>query len=261
MATGDNSTPKVAGRYWSPDALGGKVAIVTGASGGIGKATAQALAEVGATVYALTRDPDSLDVPAVRALRADAGDAEELEAAVTRIHEESGGPHIVVANAARGASGAMAESTPDDWTSEFHVNVVGAMAVFQAALRHMVPGGEGSLIAVGSSAGARGGQKGHVAYGATKAALVGLMKGLAREVGHHGIRANVVAPGATEGTALSDAIRELQGDAFGRAAFLDRAGRLDEVANAIIFLASDASSYTTGSVLRVDGGSVYRDTK
>lgn len=263
MLTGNAHNGDGYADIWSRSCLAGKVAVVTGASGGIGREVTRALAAAGGRVFSLSRRPDRPEdlVDGVHHIRADAGDEGQVRAAIDEISDTAGRIDIVVANAARYGSGEFATVSTDEWRREFEVNVTGVFVLFQASLARMIPAGAGSLIAVGSTAGGRGGGHGHVAYGATKAALVGLVKGLAREVGGYGVRVNVMAPGAIAGTGMSDLVKGDQGERFGKGAFLGRAGTVEEVGNAIVFLASEASSYVTGSVLRVDGGSLYRDGK
>ncbi|MGH3740244.1 MAG: SDR family NAD(P)-dependent oxidoreductase [Micromonosporaceae bacterium] len=249
---------------WSPDALAGRVCVVTGASGGIGLEATRALASVGGQVFALTRNPDRLTerlgggLAGVRPVKADASRPDDVRAALAQAAELSGKIDVAVANAGQHTSCPFGEMPVESWRAEFEVNVHGAFVLFQSCLPH-VPSG-GSLIAVGSVSGVRGAGKGKVAYGATKAALNGFIAGLARELGPQGIRANVIAPGAVQGTEMADAVvASVSAESFAAGSFLGRAGDVWEAAHGVLYLATEASSYVTGSVLRVDGGSLFRD--
>lgn len=249
---------------WSPDALEGRVCVVTGASGGIGLEAVRALASVGAAVFALTRNPARLQerlgggLPGVRPVKADASVPEDVQSAVAQAAALTGSIDVAVANAGQYTSCPFGEMSLESWRSEFEVNVHGAFVLFQSCLPH-VPSG-GSLIAVGSVSGTRGAGRGKVAYGATKAALNGFIAGLARELGPQHIRANVIAPGAVQGTEMADAVvSAVSAESFAAGSFLGRAGDVWEAAHGVLYLATAASSYVTGSVLRVDGGSLFRD--
>lgn len=247
---------------WHPQALSGSVAVITGASGGIGAASASRLSQAGARVYALTRRPGLAACPGVVEVEVDASDLEAVDSALAEIARVEGRIGVAIANAASVHVAPFLEGRLDDWRAEVELNVIAALSFLRSAAVHMVGGGGGgSLIAVGSSAGERGGRPGHVIYGATKAALVGAVKGIARELGPQRIRANVVQPGATDGTAIAEIVKQGQTPtSFGTGSFFGRAATVGEVAHAIAFLASDASAYITGSVIRIDGGALYRDS-
>lgn len=243
---------------WSTSCLEGRVALVTGVSGGIGAEILRALVAVGARTYGLTRNPGVVTESRAVVLEADAGDEGDVRAAVGEVARREGRIDIAVANAARYTTCEISEISVDTWNDELRVNLTGPFVLFQAVaavMREEETGG--CMVAIGSTAGERGGTAGHVAYGASKSGLEGLCKGMAREVGRDGIRVNVLALGSVEGTGLSAEVKRIRGDAYGTAGPLGRPASVREAAQGVIFLASDASSFMTGSVIRMDGGALY----
>lgn len=244
---------------WSSTLLAGQIAVVTGVSGGIGAEIVQGFAATGARVYGLSRSPEStgqLDEK-VTMLACDAGNEEEVRGTVRDIVAAEGRIDIAVANAARYTTSEFWDLTAESWHDDIRVNLTGAFFLFQAVAETMRKQNFGSLVAIGSTAGERGGTSGHTSYGATKAGLEGLCKGIARELGPHGVRANVLALGSIDGTKLSDKVKALLGDTYGKSGPLGRPALATEAANGVIFLASAASSFVTGSVVRMDGGALY----
>jgi 3-oxoacyl-[acyl-carrier protein] reductase len=238
----------------------GKKALVTGGSRGIGAATAVALAERGADV-ALTYN-NSADAAAnvvkeiealgrrAFALQVDAADAAAVEDGVRRAAGQLGGLDILVNNAGVGAIAPITELAPTDVDRVLAVNVRGVYAAIQAAVPVLSDGGR--VIHLGSCAAGRVTSPGMTLYAMSKAALVGLSKGLARELGPRGITSNVVQPGPTD-TDMNPADGPYAAAQIADLA-LDRYGKPTEVAAAIAYLAGPHAAYITGTELTIDGG-------
>jgi 3-oxoacyl-[acyl-carrier protein] reductase len=246
----------------SEGALAGKVALVTGASRGIGRACALALGEAGAAVAvgfgggereaeevaALLRERGGAAVT----LGADLADAAAAAGLVPRTVEALGGLDIVVNNAGITRDNLAVRISDEDWDAVIAVDLTAAFQVCRAALRPMLRARSGRIINISSVAGVVG-NPGQANYSAAKAGLIGLTKSLCREVGSRGITVNAVAPGfiATDMTAaLSGSLL----DAATAAVPLGRLGTAEEVAAAVRFLALPEAGYITGHVLHVDGG-------
>lgn len=247
--------------------LNNKVAIVTGASSGIGRATARLFATEGASVVVTARRQAELEtlVSEIQAAggiaTAVAGDVRDDSVAklvADTATERFGGLDIAFNNAgAIGAMGPTSQLTPADWDATIGTNLTGTFL----GVRHQVPAmmarGGGSLIFTGSFVGYTVGMPGMAAYAAGKAGLIGLMKTLAVELGPHGIRANAVLPGGTDTpssvTNTPDAGPEVLAFVQNLHA-LKRLAHPDEIARSVLHLASDASSFITGTALLVDGG-------
>lgn len=272
--------------------LTNKVAIITGAGRGMGRAFALRLAEEGARVGVLDlRQEDAaatvalLPNPAQHlALACNVSDSAAINAAFAQVHAALGGLHVLVNNAGTGTGpndgsaemyGAMAQRNAElaaggpattfvdqtlhmqdeGWRAVMGVNLDGAFWGCRAAIRLMAQDGHGgSLINISSTAAQSG--EGPVHYVTSKAALIGLTRGLAREVAARGIRVNAVVPGPTD-TPLMRSIPDEWIASLEKAIPLGRLGRPDEVASAVAYLASDESSYITGSALTVNGGSYF----
>lgn len=241
--------------------LDGRVAVVTGASSGLGVAFATALAEAGADLALAARRGDRLEqtVEAVRRLgrRAigvqtdvtDPAACEELVAATSRL---LGRVDILVNNAGMGNTVAATREAPDGFRRIIETNLMGTYWLSQSCAQVMQPGS--SIVNIGSVLGMTSDGMPHAAYSASKAALVGLTRDLAQQwTGRKGIRVNTLAPGFfhTEMTAPLGSDLELLVRAR---APMGRLGTLEECASAVVFLAGDAASYITGAVLPVDGG-------
>jgi dehydrogenase/reductase SDR family protein 4 len=249
---------------WDPFNLTGRRAIVTGASRGIGLAIAGGLARRGADLAITGRKAESLEAAAaslrsggvtVLPLVCHQGEPDAIASLFQRLDAHGFAPDIVVINAATNpVMGPLVDTELAAWQKILDVNVTGGLLTAQHAARRMVPRKQGSLVFISSIAGIDP-IPGLGAYAVSKAALLGLMRSLAKELGPSGIRVNALAPGLIE-TRFSAALFQ------DRAAYekligslpLGRHGQPDDLVGAAIFLASDASAYMTGQVLVVDGG-------
>lgn len=249
-------------------ALDGKHALVTGGGTGIGLGIARRLVEAGATVTIAGRRGDVLDdaaaelstpgTSAVRTAVCDVTDPVAVAAAVATAADDGGVVHIAVANAGMGAGGPFLAMEADTLRGVLDVNVVGAFTTMQAAALTMRDTG-GSIIAISSIAGALGGRF-RAAYAASKAALDMLVRSAADELGGFGIRVNSIRPGVvrSEATAMMfDHMPHLIDD-YRRNMALGRVGEPEEVGDAVVWLAGDASSWVTGQNIAVDGGHTLR---
>src|SRR5437660_826758 len=240
--------------------LAGKVALVTGASRGIGRAIADRLARQGAMVIAAARaDHASQCVQELTAagLRAEAisldvTDRGALEAAPADIVARHGRLDILVSNAGIARDQLLMRMKRDDWDAVMATNLTATFALSQAAMRPMLKQRSGRIIAISSVVGQMG-NAGQTNYAASKAGLIGFAKALAREVASRTITVNVVAPGMIE-TDMTRAIGEAARADLERQIPLGCLGSPDDVAAAVCFLASDEASYITGHVLAVNGG-------
>lgn len=249
--------------------LAGKVAFVAGSSRGIGLAIARAFLREGADVVITGRDAVALEqaraalvaefeARQVLALCADLTDTSEVERALAQSVAACGALDAIVANVGSGRARMGWDLSREDWQGMLEVNLLGSMALASAALRHLVARGAGSLTFTSSIAGCEA-IDAPIAYGAAKAALQSAAKSLARLVGPHGVRVNVVAPGNVlfPGGSWERHLAERRAAVERYIASevpLRRFGRPEEIADAVVFLASERASFITGACLVVDGG-------
>lgn len=241
--------------------LEGKTALVTGASQGIGRACALKLAKAGARVALAARNQAKLEEVAAE-IRSGGGTAEVF--AIDMASEESiksgakaalagmGSIDILVNNAGITRDTLLLRMKRADWDDVLATNLTGTFLLTQALLSPMVKARWGRIINISSVVGETG-QAGQANYAASKAGLIGLTKSLARELASRGITANAVAPGYIE-TAMTAVLDEKQRGAMLAYIPLGRAGTDEDIANAVVFLASDEAAYITGHVLDVNGG-------
>jgi len=248
-----------------PDAknFSGKVALVTGASRGIGRAIAVRLAKGGATVAlnyagneAAAKEAYDLvlaaGAPKAKLLRFDVADPAACTKAVEEVVGELGGLHVLVNNAGISIDGLLMRLKDDDWNRQLQVNLTGAFNLMRAASRPMMKARGGAIVNVSSVVGEMG-NAGQAAYAATKAGLLGLTKSVARELASRSIRVNAVTPGYID-TDMTAALPEAAKNKMKELIPLERLGAAEDVANAVAWLASDEAAYVTGEVLKVNGG-------
>jgi NAD(P)-dependent dehydrogenase (short-subunit alcohol dehydrogenase family) len=242
--------------------LDGKVSLVTGGTSGIGLAAASALAKEGAHVYVTGRREREL-ATAVREIgrsatgvRGDVSNAQDIDRLFAQIRDEKGRLDVLFANAGVARYAALGNITEELYDSIFNVNVKGVLFTVQKALPLMPDGG--SIILNASVVGSKGLSSNSV-YSATKASIRSFARTWTTDLKHRGIRVNAISPGTIDTPGLSDLLASAEAGEQRRkmvasAIPLGRFGRPDEVAKAVVFLASDESSYITGSELFVDGG-------
>lgn len=239
----------------------GKIAVVTGAGSGIGRATAEALAAAGATVVCadINRETGEEAAAALRAtgaraefLAVDLTDAASVESFAQAVTAKFGAVDILVNGAGWGKTHPFWEGTPEMWERVIALNFVGPMRLAKALLPAMIARGSGKIVNVASDAG-RVGSLGETVYAGAKGGLIAFTKSLARETARYNINVNCVCPGPTE-TPLLFAVPEKHLEAFKKAIPFRRFGKPAEVADAVVFFASDQSRYITGQVLSVSGG-------
>ena len=238
-----------------------KVAVVTGASQGIGRETALALAEAGAKVVVAARNEEKLVALAdaiadaggeAFALKMDVADAEQVKAGFKQVIEKFGRLDILVNNAAVTRDGLAMRMKKDDWDAVLQTNLTGAHLCIQQALPTMMKARAGRIINI-SSIVAQMGNAGQANYVAAKAGLIGLTKAIAIEIASRGITVNAVAPGFIA-TPMTDVLPDKVKEELKVRIPLGRMGSARDVASAIVFLASDEAGYITGHVLNVNGG-------
>ena len=247
--------------------LAGRVAVVTGGASGIGLESARLMADEGARIVLVDRDRGALSAASARfaldetrllCLEGDVGDEATVTAHAQAIAEAFGAIHVLLAAAGWSHGRSVPETPLSDWDAVLRTNLTGSFLWSQIALRSMSVNGGGSIVLVGSQLAMAGGRA-NAAYLASKGAVVSLARSMALDHADQGIRVNVVVPGAIETPLLARS--------FGRAPdpqaardrsvarhALGRLGRPEEVARAVLFLATEDSSFTTGSCLMVDGG-------
>jgi 3-oxoacyl-[acyl-carrier protein] reductase len=240
--------------------LSGRIAIVTGASRGIGAAIARQLARQGAHVVAAARGENARAVAdeiaasggRAEAIALDVTEAGSAERIVTETMERHGRVDVLVSNAGIARDQLLLRMKREDWDAVLATNLTAAFALTQAVMKPMLRQRAGRIICISSVVG-QSGNAGQANYAASKAGLVGFAKAVALEVASRGITVNVVAPGLID-TDMTRAIAESARNDWAAKIPLRRLGTPDDVAAAVCFLASDEASYITGQVLAVNGG-------
>ncbi|MFV1884617.1 MAG: 3-oxoacyl-[acyl-carrier-protein] reductase [Balneola sp.] len=242
--------------------LEGKTCLVTGGSRGIGKAIALKLADFGADVaitYARSADAANevkAEIEAkgrqAKAIQADAVDFAEAEKVINEIVSDWGKLDVLVNNAGITKDNLILRMSEDQWDDVITTNLKSIFNYSKVAARPMMKNRGGSIINISSVVGISG-NAGQSNYSASKAGIIGFTKSYAKELASRNIRANVIAPGYIT-TDMTDALDEKVLEGIKEATPLGRAGNADEIADAVVFLASDMSSYITGETIRVDGG-------
>ena len=241
--------------------LDGKVALVTGASQGIGETVARRLAERGACVILAARSVDKLERVkeeiagiggSAHCLPLDLSKPEEIGARLKDLPSEFENIDVLVNNAGVTGDNLLARMSLDQWRSVLDTNLTGTFAITKELVRGMMKRRWGRIVTISSVVGLMG-NAGQANYAAAKAGLVGFTKSLARELASRNITANVVAPGFVE-TAMTDVLPEATKKAMFEGIPLGRLGRPEDIACAVVYLASEEAGYVTGQVLNVSGG-------
>ena len=245
--------------------LQNKIAVITGASEGLGLEMSRAFAAEGATVVMLARSGDKLQARAaelsaggqkVMPLVCDVGRTEQVQSAITTTLEQFGRIDVLVNNAAVAIPGDITEQTDEDWKTLLNINLLGVMRGIRSVLPGMLARKSGSIINLASLQGDRSWDH-WTTYAAAKGAMKAVTRQLAGQYGRQGVRFNCISPGAMD-TPMNQARRAQEGEALYEANCrlhaLGRMGRADEINGAAIYLASDESSFVTGADLVVDGG-------
>ena len=245
---------------FSDEALQGEVALVTGASRGIGASIASTLAAAGATVVGTATSQSGADgISAAlddkgRGIVLNVADEESVQAAIKDIQGNEGSPTILVNNAGITRDNLLMRMKQEEWDDVIATNLTGLYRVSKACMRGMMKARKGRIINIASVIAVMG-NAGQANYAATKAGMVGFSKSLAREIASRGITVNVVAPGFID-TDMTKVLPDDQREAMLAQVPLGRLGAGDDIANAVLFLASGGGAYITGETLHVNGGMV-----
>jgi 3-oxoacyl-[acyl-carrier protein] reductase len=245
---------------FNSDALKGEIALVTGASRGIGASIAQALAAAGAAVIGTATTQGGADgITAAldgkgRGIALNVVDDESIQAAVKDVQSNEGSPSILVNNAGITKDNLLMRMKQDEWDDVIATNLTGLFKLSKACLRGMMKARKGRIINIASVIAVMG-NAGQANYAASKAGTIGFTKSLAREIGSRGITVNVVAPGFID-TDMTRALAEEQRAGMLSQIPLGRLGEGADIANAVLFLASASGAYITGETLHVNGGMV-----
>ena len=239
----------------------GQVAIITGGGRGIGKAIAEAFAKKGLNLAIVDIDPDmavktasdlsTLEIKAL-GMRLDVSNTEEVKKVFSEIKKEFGKIDILINNAGITRDGLMIRMKDEDWDSVIAINLKGVFLCSREAIKDMSQRRYGRIVNV-SSVAAFMGNPGQANYSASKAGIIGLTKTAAKEYASRGITVNAVAPGFIE-TAMTDVLPENVKEEIKKLIPLGRFGTVEDVSNAVVFLASPESGYITGQVIHVNGG-------
>jgi 3-oxoacyl-[acyl-carrier protein] reductase len=238
--------------------LTGKAALITGASGGIGSAVAKALHAQGATVAISGTRREALDALAaelgsrVHVLTANLSDKDSVEALVPAAESAMGQLDVLVNNAGVTKDNLFLRMKDEEWEQVIRVNLEAAFRLMRASLKGMMRRRYGRIVSITSVVGTTG-NAGQGNYAASKAGLIGMTKSLAAEVASRNITANCVAPGFIE-TAMTDVLNEKQKESILRNVPMGRLGSAQEIAAAVVYLASAEAAYVTGQTLHVNGG-------
>ena len=244
--------------WFSKDLLRDEIALVTGASRGIGAAIAATLTAAGATVVGTATSADGAQAISDtlgdrgRGAILDIASDESVQALFAELQKFEGAPTILVNNAGITRDNLLLRMKAEEWDDVIATNLSGTYRVCKAALRGMMKAKRGRIVNVGSVIGLMG-NTGQANYAAAKAGIIGFSKSLAREVGSRNITVNVVAPGFVD-TDMTRALPEAQRTALLEQVPLGRLGEAGDIANAVLFLASGAAGYVTGETLHVNGG-------
>ena len=243
---------------FASDILQEQVALVTGASRGIGAAIAKSLASAGATVIGTaTSEHGAATIKTTlgasgRGTVLDIASDKSVQALITDLRAREGSPIIVVNNAGIRKDNLLLRMKYEEWDAVLSTNLSGVFRVCKAVLRGMIKAKRGRIINIASVIGLMG-NAGQVNYAASKAGIIGFSKSLAREVGSRNITVNVVAPGVID-TDMTRVLSEEQRATMLDQVPLNRLGEAQDIANSVIFLASDAAAYITGETIHVNGG-------
>jgi 2-hydroxycyclohexanecarboxyl-CoA dehydrogenase len=238
--------------------LDDKIAIVTGAGQGIGRAIATTLGEEGATVVVTDLDEASAKETAATlrnaiAIRTDVTDREAVAAMVDRVVHDLGRIDVLVNNAGWDKGASFLDSDPADWDRAIRINLYGVLHTCKAVLPVMAAANTGAVVNLGSDAG-RVGSSGEAVYSAAKGGVIAFSKSLAREMARSQVRVNCVCPGPTDTALFASFAGPKLREALTKAIPFRRLGQPADVANAVAFLASDEASFITGQTLSVSGG-------
>lgn len=238
--------------------LTGKTALVTGASGGLGGAIARALHKQGATVAISGTRKDALDAIAaelkdrVHVLLCDLSDKDQVEALVPQAEAKMEKLDILVANAGITRDNLFVQLRDEDWDTVINVNLTATFRLSRAAMKTMMRRRHGRIIGITSVVGVTG-NPGQGNYTAAKAGMIGMIKSIAKEYARRGVTANCVAPGFIA-TPMTDKLNDKQREAIMTMVPANRLGTPDDIAAAVVYLASDEAAYVTGQTLHVNGG-------
>lgn len=241
--------------------LNGQITLVTGASRGIGRAIAETLGKQGATVVGTATSEKGAQAIsdyfseagiAGKGMMLDVADSDSVSDVLASIAKEFGAIQILVNNAGITRDNLLMRMKDDEWDSIINTNLTSVYRTSKACMRGMMKARKGRIISISSVVGSSG-NAGQSNYAAAKAGLVGFSKSLAREVGSRGITVNVVAPGFID-TDMTKALPEVQREALQKEIPLKKLGSAQDIANAVLFLASDMGEYVTGETLHVNGG-------